>query len=192
MSLETLPAVPADGAPSAAPAAAAAPAPTATAADAARQARIDHFAARLAYETDPSDVRAAQLAGEEFTLVDVRGEGPWAQGRVAGALHLPHREIAARAEREIPRDRPVIVYCWGPGCNGGTRGALAFARLGYEVREMIGGYEYWAREGLPVVDDAGPVARAADPLTTVIGGGALAAATGTRAVDAAFEPDCDC
>jgi len=63
---------------------------------------------------------------------------------------------------------PVVVYCWGPGCNGSTRAALAFSLLGYEVREMIGGFEYWAREGLPVEDDNGPVVRAADPLTAPV------------------------
>jgi len=30
---------------------------------------------------------------------------------------------------------------------------------------MIGGFEYWAREGLPVETDDGPATRSADPLT---------------------------
>ena len=59
-----------------------------------------------------------------------------------------------------------MVYCWGPGCNGATKAALQFSRLGYEVREMIGGFEYWAREGLPVEDDHGPIVRAIDELTS--------------------------
>jgi len=167
--------------------------PAAPASIAVNESAIAHFAAKLAFETDPSDVRAAQLAGEEFTLVDVRGDGPWAQGRVAGAIHLPHREIAERAEAEIPRDAPVVVYCWGPACNGATRGALAFAKLGYEVREMIGGFEYWAREGLPVVDANGPVARSVDPLTTVLPAGAIPAVSGAVALDdALLEPECEC
>jgi len=123
-----------------------------------------HFAAKLRYETDPSDVKAAMDAGERFVLVDTRGEAAWRQGRVEGAVHLPTAEIEQRADELIGRGLPVVVYCWGPGCNGSTRAALAFSLLGYEVREMIGGFEYWAREGLPVVDDAGPVVRAADPL----------------------------
>lgn len=174
-------------APSMAPATAA-PAEPPTAAESA--AAMAYFAAKLAHETDASDVRAAQRAGEEFTLVDVRGDAPWAQGRAAGAVHLPHQQIAERAPHEIPLDRPVVVYCWGPGCNGATRGALAFAALGYRVREMIGGFEYWAREGMPVVDDAGPVIRAADGLTTVVAG----SAPGLSAEEAALavEPDCAC
>ena len=42
------------------------------------------------------------------------------------------------------------MYCWGPGCNGATRAALEFARLGHPVKEMLGGFEYWVREGLPL------------------------------------------
>ena len=129
-------------------------------------AALEHFAAKLRYETDPSDVAAAQAAGDRFVLVDTRGHAAWHQGRAVGALHLPTAEIAERAASEIPPGTPVVVYCWGPGCNGATKAAVQFSRLGYEVREMIGGFEYWAREGLAVVEDQGPVVRAIDELTS--------------------------
>jgi rhodanese-related sulfurtransferase len=126
---------------------------------------IAHFAAKLRFETDSSDVRAAQLAGDRFVLVDSRGDAAWAHGRIEGAVHLPTARIAAEAVEVVPAGLPVVVYCWGPGCNGSTRAALEFARLGVPVREMIGGYEYWTREGLPTVTDAGPVVPSIDPLT---------------------------
>ena len=129
-------------------------------------AALEHFAAKLRYETDPSDVATAQAAGDRFVLVDTRGHAAWHQGRAVGALHLPTAEIAERAASEIPPGTPVVVYCWGPGCNGATKAAVQFSRLGYEVREMIGGFEYWAREGLAVVDDRGPVVRPIDELTS--------------------------
>jgi hypothetical protein len=37
--------------------------------------------------------------------------------------------------------------------------------LGYRVKELLGGLEYWVREGLTVVDDHGPRRRPPDPLT---------------------------
>lgn len=126
---------------------------------------VDHFAAKLRFETDPSDVAAAFAAGDDFALVDARGHAAWHQGRIPGALHLPHAEIPDRAAHLIPLTTPVVVYCWGPGCNGATRGALQFSRLGYRVKEMIGGFEYWAREGLGIVDDSGPITRDVDMLT---------------------------
>jgi rhodanese-related sulfurtransferase len=127
-----------------------------------------YFAGRLAHETDPADVYAAQKAGEWFVLVDVRGEEAWRQGHVSGAVHMPHAEIAARAAAEIDPSTPVVVYCWSPGCNGGVRGALEFAKLGYTVREMIGGYEYWVREGQPTENEGGPLPRTFDPLVMVV------------------------
>jgi len=128
-------------------------------------AHVEHLRRRLAWETDPSDVHAAQEAEERFVLVDSRGDLAWEQARIVGAVHLPTAQIADRAPAEIPLDMPVVVYCWGPGCNGSTRAALAFALLGYRVREMIGGFEYWAREGYPVESDAGRIHRPADELT---------------------------
>ena len=129
--------------------------------------RADFFAAKLAYETDASDVHAALKAGDELVVIDVRSDEAWAQGRVAGAVHMHYSEIAARALKEIPADVEVVVYCWSPGCNAGAKGALEFARLGYRVREMIGGFEYWVREGYPVQDADGVHHRPVDPLTGV-------------------------
>ena len=103
--------------------------------------RADFFAAKLAYETDASDVHAARKAGDDLVVIDVRSEEAWAQGRVAGAVHMQYSEIATRAPREIAADAEVVVYCWSPGCNAGAKGALEFAKLGYRVREMIGGFE---------------------------------------------------
>jgi rhodanese-related sulfurtransferase len=83
----------------------------------------------------------------------------------AGQERADGHLIPERAPGLIPITTPVVVYCWGPGCNGATRAALQFSRLGYSVKEMIGGFEYWAREGLEIVDDSGPITRAVDTLT---------------------------
>jgi rhodanese-related sulfurtransferase len=129
---------------------------------------VAFFTAHLSFQTDVSDVRAALPAGG-FALVDARGIAAWEQGRIPGAVHLPTAEIPERAAGLLDPGVPVVTYCWGPGCNGATRAALALARLGYEVREMIGGFEYWVREGFAVDGPAGRVERPADPLTAPCG-----------------------
>ncbi len=133
-----------------------------------QDAALEYFAAKLRYETDPSDVSAALAAGERFAFVDTRGHSSWHQGRARGAVHIPRAEIAVRAAAEIPEGTPVVVYCWGPACNGATRSAIEFLKLGYAVKEMIGGFEYWAREGLGVLDDQGAVEIAQDRLTSPV------------------------
>ncbi len=80
-----------------------------------------------------ADLHAQLSTGRpRLVVVDTRDTAGWDRG------HLPWREIAKRAAELVPRDALVVTYCWGPGCNGATRGALEFARLGYRVKEMIG------------------------------------------------------
>jgi rhodanese-related sulfurtransferase len=145
-----------------------------------RDAAISHFRGRLGFEADVSDVAAA-LAGADsdagFVLVDTRSDASWAQGHVPGAVHLPGRRIAAEAASRIPAGAPVVVYCWGPGCNGATRAALEFALLGHPVKEMLGGFEYWVREGFAYDTPDGLAQSPADALTNVapagLAGGAV-------------------
>lgn len=129
-----------------------------------------YFAARLTFQADVSDVHAAMESGNPgFVLVDSRGPDAWRQGRVPGAVHLPTAEIPARAPYMLDPAVPAITYCWGPGCDGATRAALALAQLGYQVKEMIGGIEYWIREGFGVETADGVVRLPADPLTAAAG-----------------------
>ena len=132
---------------------------------------VRHFRARLGFETDGSDVSAALGAPDPgCVLVDTRSEAAWAAGRIPGAVHLPGRRIAEVAPTRFASGTPVVVYCWGPGCNGATRAALAFASLGHPVKEMLGGFEYWVREGFEVERDGVRERRAVDTLTNVATG----------------------
>ncbi|GAB1330908.1 rhodanese-like domain-containing protein [Streptomyces sennicomposti] len=126
-----------------------------------------HFRASLAFHTDASDVAAALAAGGDpgFVVVDSRSAEAWDQGHIPGAVHLPTALVPERAEALLDRSVPVVVHCWGPGCDGATRAALALAELGYRVKEMLGGFEYWVREGFAHETRQGVVRRTADPLT---------------------------
>lgn len=124
-----------------------------------------YFRSKLAFEIDVMDVHG-RLASGEFVLVDTRRHASWEHGHIPGALHLPTALVPAQAAVLIPAGTPVVVYSWGPGCNGSTFAALAFAELGYPVREMLGGIEYWARNGLPVETPDGVASPPSDPLVT--------------------------
>ena len=135
-----------------------------------------HLRARLAFETDASDTYAALSSGAPgFVLVDTRSLESWNLGHARGAVHVPLTDLATHVPAEFGADSAFVVYCWGPGCNGATNAGLVLSELGYSVREMIGGFEYWAREGLPVdkvVTDAAGASltiddtRVVDPLTS--------------------------
>jgi len=133
------------------------------------QHAIAWFEARLAFQTDVSDVRTALAGGDPgFTLVDTRDLAAWRQGHIPGAVHLPRAMIPVRGDRLLDRALPVVTYCWGPGCDGATKAALELARRGYAVQEMIGGIEYWIREGFAVETAEGLVTQPTDPLTAPV------------------------
>ncbi|MFC9843071.1 rhodanese-like domain-containing protein [Streptomyces sp. NPDC060223] len=130
-----------------------------------------HFGASLAFHADVSDVAAALAAdgGDTgFVVLDSRSTESWDQGHVPGAVHLPTALIPEQAEQLLDRSVPVVTYCWGPGCNGATRAALALAELGFQVKEMLGGFEYWVREGFEFETWEGRERRATDPLTAPV------------------------
>ena len=53
----------------------------------------------------------------------------------------------AETTGQLQRDRLCVVYCDGIGCNASTKGALNLARLGFQVKELLGGLEWWKKDG---------------------------------------------
>src|SRR3954453_18179689 len=148
------------------------------------------FPPRPGFQPDVPDVRAGLLAAEPgFVLIDSRSRAAWDRGHIPGALHLQTARIPARAAEMLDPAVPVVTYCWGPGCNGATRAALALALAGYSVKEMIGGVEYWIREGFPLRTPGGDVPRPVDPLTAPV---AKAPAEARPPAAAAVAPACGC
>jgi rhodanese-related sulfurtransferase len=80
-----------------------------------------------------------------WTLLDVRTDGEWAQGRIAGALHIPMDELLSRLD-EV-EDRVVCV------CAVGARSGRVAEYLnaqGYQAVNLEGGIYGWADAGLPI------------------------------------------
>jgi rhodanese-related sulfurtransferase len=84
---------------------------------------------------------------QDFVLLDVRGPALYAKRHIPGAINLPHGKLTAGRMAEWPEDTLFVVYCAGPHCNGTDRAALRLARLGRNVKVMIGGMTGWVDEG---------------------------------------------
>jgi len=125
-----------------------------------------YFRAKLQCEIDVMEV--AESEPGSLVVVDTRRRSSWDHGHIPGAVHIPTAQIPKLTAELIPAGSQVVVYSWGPGCNGSTFAALAFAELGYAVKEMIGGIEYWIRNGLPVETAAGVVQSKPDALVTAL------------------------
>lgn len=97
------------------------------------------------------------LVAQGATVVDVRTPGEHARGTVEvraadgpegaetlPALNVPLDELRDRAAAEIPAGAPVVVHCQ-VGQRGHTAARL-LTQLGYDVRNLDGGYLTW-RDG---------------------------------------------
>ena len=99
--------------------------------------------------------RAAELAAEGATVVDVREGYEREAGHIEGSTHIELAHVAASAA-EIDRDLPVVFYC-RVGARSGMA-AQAFRTAGYEAYSMKGGLRRWADEGRPLSPKGGHVA----------------------------------
>ncbi len=127
---------------------------------------VDHFAAKLRYETDCWDTHQALKSGaDDIVVLDVRSTGAFAAGHVPGSHSLPHREITPQRLDALSTDALFVVYCAGPHCNGADKAALKIAGLGRRVKIMIGGHHGWQVEGLPIETGTprAPTASSNDP-----------------------------
>ena len=113
------------------------------------EAQMQHYAAKLRFETDSWDLAAAIAAREGVTIVDARSPQAFAREHIPSAINLPHRKMTPEATAQIPPASLVVTYCDGIGCNASTKGALAMTRLGFRVKELIGGLDWWKRDGHP-------------------------------------------
>jgi rhodanese-related sulfurtransferase len=107
-----------------------------------------HYMNKLSVETDVADVRYDMQHGvNDFLLIDVRSAKAYEECHVPGAINLPSNQINEETTASFSKDQVIVVYCWGPACNGGTKGAARLSELSFKVKEMLGGIEYWRKEG---------------------------------------------
>jgi rhodanese-related sulfurtransferase len=93
-------------------------------------------------EVSPREANRRIRAGA--TVLDVRSKQEFAKGHIAGAVHIPFIQVAARVG-ELDASRPAVVYC-----RSGNRSARACAYLrrhGFAVANLRGGYWPYAGRG---------------------------------------------
>lgn len=111
--------------------------------------QIKHYADKLAYEIDSWDLKVALENGEPVIVIDTRSPQAYEAEHIPGAVSLPHRAMDAATTTSFDKSCLVVTYCDGIGCNASTKGALNMSRLGFKVRELIGGLDWWKRDGHP-------------------------------------------
>ncbi len=91
-------------------------------------------------QAGPQEDTGWEKIADGALLVDVRTEREYANGHLDGSLLIPYQEIVQQfADKGIPKDQPVVLYC-----RSGNRAGIAEQALreaGYTEQYNAGGYE---------------------------------------------------
>lgn len=109
--------------------------------------QIEFYQAKLNFETDPWDLHEILSAAGDVVVIDARSPQAYADEHIPGAINIPHRDMSGETTSELDKGKLHVTYCDGIGCNASTKGALKMAMLGFTVKELIGGLEWWKRDG---------------------------------------------
>jgi glyoxylase-like metal-dependent hydrolase (beta-lactamase superfamily II)/rhodanese-related sulfurtransferase len=104
-------------------------------------------------EVTPAE--AAQRVAAGWQVLDVRRQAEWEQGHIAEA-HWHALDDFRRGLPRLDRVRPVAVHC-----KSGYRSSIACSLLqreGYDCYDVLGGFDGWQKDGLPVVAEQTAVA----------------------------------
>ena len=109
--------------------------------------QIEFYENKLAYEMDPSDLFDALENNENVIALDARKTFAYEKEHIPTAINLPHREMNEESTKHLDRSKTYVCYCDGIGCNASTKGALNMAKLGFKVKELMGGIDWWKFDG---------------------------------------------
>ncbi|MFV1873410.1 MAG: rhodanese-like domain-containing protein [Oleiphilus sp.] len=109
--------------------------------------QLAFYQAKLNYETDSWDLSEALKSNAKVRVIDARAPEAFEQEHIPSALNIPHRTMDKTSTADLDKDLLYVTYCDGIGCNASTKGALKMAELGFQVKELLGGLDWWRRDG---------------------------------------------
>ncbi|ROM90340.1 rhodanese [Pseudomonas brassicacearum] len=112
-----------------------------------RRSQLEFYQEKLAYEIDSADLEAALASGQDLVVVDGRSSEAYEVEHIPGAISIPHRSISQNSLTDLSKSPLYVAYCDGIGCNASTKTAIKFASAGFRVKELIGGLDWWKRDG---------------------------------------------
>jgi rhodanese-related sulfurtransferase len=58
--------------------------------------------------------------------------------------------MTIESTERLDRRKVYVIYCDGIGCNASTKGVYKLSLLGFRAKELLGGLDWWRRDGHPV------------------------------------------
>lgn len=109
--------------------------------------QIEFYEAKLHFETDSWDLFESLENNDDIVVVDTRSAQAFEAEHIPTSINIPHVTMSELSTSNLDKTITYITYCDGIGCNASTKGALKLAKLGFTVKELLGGLDWWKRDG---------------------------------------------
>lgn len=106
------------------------------------------FEAKMSFTTGPVELNRALNEKQDIVVVDVRAPEDFKEEHVRGAVNSPHDAWSNPVG--LRKDKLNVIYCYTHVCHLGAAACVEFARQGFPVMEMDGGFVAWKKHDLPV------------------------------------------
>ncbi len=112
------------------------------------QIALKYFQTKLDCTTGPIELSHWLEEGSPVNVIDVRRPEDYAKAHIPGAVNLPKEEWAGA--KGLSKDKTNVVYCYSQTCHLAAAAAVEFAKKGYPVIELEGGFNTWQKAPLEV------------------------------------------
>ncbi len=102
---------------------------------------------KLEYEIDSWDLYDSLNRDEKIVVIDTRSNQAYEGEHIPDSVNIPHREMSSENTSHLDKNFVFVTYCDGIGCNASTKGALKMTKLGFKVKELMGGIDWWKKDG---------------------------------------------
>ena len=108
------------------------------------------------YKVSEDNLKAMLDGGEDFYLLSIRSAKDFAEQHIDGAANLPWGAGMEEGFADLPKDKPIVVYCYSGQTAGQTVAAMRL--LGIDAVSLNGGMGVganaplgWVNKDMPVV-----------------------------------------
>lgn len=85
-------------------------------------------------------------------LIDLRSPEIFQKSHIRGAVNIPYEDLEEKKDlaHAFPKDKILVLYCDRGGAS--MKAARLLARMEYQVRSVIGGFEAYRGRNLVISD----------------------------------------
>ena len=112
------------------------------------QIALKYFQQKLDCTTGPIELSHWLEEGAPVNVVDVRAAKDYEKAHIPGAIKLPRDQWASA--KGLSKDKTNVLYCYSQTCHLAATAAVEFAKKGFSVVELEGGFNTWQKAQLEV------------------------------------------